>query len=70
MPGGLFSGVAGLVTGGLLPASAGTTMLALDEFKERGNDVLGYVAGLGVLLGVLALIIIGGRMIHANFERG
>ncbi|MDA8368678.1 MAG: hypothetical protein M0026_02270 [Nocardiopsaceae bacterium] len=39
----------------------------MDEFKERGNDVLGYVAGLGVLLGVLALIIIGGRMIHANF---
>ncbi|GAB3480482.1 hypothetical protein [Nocardiopsis coralliicola] len=37
------------------------------DFVSRANDVLGYVMGLGVLVGVLALLIIGGRMIHANF---
>ncbi|ADH70904.1 MULTISPECIES: TrbC/VirB2 family protein [Nocardiopsis] len=41
--------------------------LALQSFETSGNNLLGYVAGLGVILGVLALIIIGGRMIHANF---
>ncbi|MFW5418681.1 hypothetical protein J0910_18880 [Nocardiopsis sp. CNT-189] len=37
------------------------------EFIGRSEEVLGYVMGLGVLVGVLALLIIGGRMIHANF---
>lgn len=41
--------------------------LAMQSFETSGNNLLGYVAGLGVVLGVLALIIIGGRMIHANF---
>ncbi|MFF8766964.1 hypothetical protein ACF07Q_20805 [Nocardiopsis dassonvillei] len=49
-------------TGGAAQAS-----LALQSFETSGNNLLGYVAGLGVVLGVLALIIIGGRMIHANF---
>ncbi|MFI6575553.1 TrbC/VirB2 family protein [Nocardiopsis sp. NPDC050513] len=44
---------------------AGT--LAMPSFETSGNDLLGYVAGIGVVLGVLALIIVGGRMIHANF---
>ncbi|MBV2366082.1 TrbC/VirB2 family protein [Streptomonospora nanhaiensis] len=42
-------------------------MLGRAEFIGRGNELLGYVAGLGVLVGVIALVIIGGRMIHANF---
>ncbi|WP_262391499.1 TrbC/VirB2 family protein [Nocardiopsis sp. CNR-923] len=41
--------------------------LALPSLETSGNDLLGYVAGVGVILGVLALIIVGGRMIHANF---
>ncbi|QBI56342.1 hypothetical protein [Streptomonospora litoralis] len=41
--------------------------LAAEEFEERGNQLLGYASALGVLVGVLALIIIGGRMIHSNF---
>ncbi|MEU0488546.1 hypothetical protein ABZ249_04910 [Nocardiopsis sp. NPDC006139] len=40
---------------------------ALVQFERAGNELLGYVVGLGAVVGVLALIIIGGRMIHANF---
>lgn len=41
--------------------------MGLDAFEQSGNEVLGYVAGAGVVVAVLALTIIGGRMIHANF---
>jgi hypothetical protein len=50
-----------------LAEAATHTSLAMPSFETSGNNLLGYVAGLGVVLGVLALIIIGGRMIHANF---
>lgn len=37
------------------------------EFQSGGNEILGYLMGIGVVVGVIALIIIAGRMIHANF---
>ncbi|MFD3684123.1 TrbC/VirB2 family protein [Nocardiopsis sp. NPDC058631] len=51
----------------LIPADAARTPLAMAQFQQSGNEVLGYVAWVGAVIGVLALIIIGGRMIHANF---
>ncbi|WAE73907.1 pilin [Streptomonospora nanhaiensis] len=48
-------------------ADAAQTTLAMAQFQQTGNEVLGYVAWAGAVVGVLALIIIGGRMIHANF---
>ncbi|MEE2039491.1 hypothetical protein Q8791_19915 [Nocardiopsis sp. CT-R113] len=48
-------------------ADAARTPLAMAQFQQSGNEVLGYVAWGGAVIGVLALIIIGGRMIHANF---
>lgn len=48
-------------------ADAPQLALGLREFERTGNDILGYVAGVGAIVGVLALIVIGGRMIHANF---
>jgi hypothetical protein len=39
----------------------------MQGFQNSGNELLGYVAGLGVVLGIIALVIVGGRMIHANF---
>ncbi|MDE3723158.1 hypothetical protein PWG71_17335 [Nocardiopsis sp. N85] len=50
-----------------MAAEADPVMSAMQSFERSGNEVLGYLIGLGALLGVLALIIIAGRMIHANF---
>ncbi|RKS06188.1 hypothetical protein DFP74_1812 [Nocardiopsis sp. Huas11] len=51
-----------LASGAELALAAGR-----QEFNNSGNEILGYVAGLGVVLGILALVVVGGRMIHANF---
>lgn len=58
-------------TGGPYPVMAAGMELAADaarrDLERSGNEVLGYLIGLGALIGVLALVIIAGRMIHANF---
>ncbi|CAL9507511.1 hypothetical protein SUDANB121_03582 [Nocardiopsis dassonvillei] len=57
-------------TGGPVPAAAAQAepaVFAMQSFERSGNEVLGYLVGLGALIGVLALVIIAGRMIHANF---
>ncbi|GAA1005457.1 hypothetical protein [Nocardiopsis tropica] len=51
----------------ILAADAARNPVAMAQFQQSGNEVLGYVAWAGAVVGVLALIIIGGRMIHANF---
>jgi hypothetical protein len=56
-----------MVLEGLAAGPGPAMVVAQQQFESSGNEVLGYVAGFGVVIAVLALTIIGGRMIHANF---